>query len=45
MKKRVLQTLASLALLMTAISAYGYCYFLYYQEDVPEAAKKLLKDR
>ncbi|MDD2972612.1 MAG: cyclic lactone autoinducer peptide [Lachnospiraceae bacterium] len=45
MKKKLFQTVASFALLMTAISTYGYCYFVMYQEDVPEAAKKMLKDR
>lgn len=45
MKRKMLTTLASLALVMTAISTYGYCYFTMNQEEVPMEAKKLLKGR
>ena len=44
MKTKLLSIIASLALVMTAISTYGYCYYLMNQEEVPEAAKKLLRD-
>ena len=45
MRKKLMSTLASLALVMTAISTYGYCYFVIYQEEVPMEAKKLFKGR
>lgn len=45
MKRRLFSTLASLALVMTIISTYGYCYWAAYQEEVPAEAKKLLKGK
>lgn len=41
---KLLSSMACLALVMTAISTYGYCFYLMNQEEVPAQAKKLLKD-
>ncbi len=45
MKKRLFSTLACLALVMTTISTYGYCYWTIHQEELPVEAKKLLKGK
>ncbi len=45
MKRRLFSTLASLALFMTIISTYQYCYWAIYQEEVPAEAKRLIKGK
>ena len=42
-KNSFLNIVASLALVATAASACNICYFLIYQEELPEGAEKLIR--
>lgn len=42
-KKCLLNTLACCAILVTTVSACGYCFFIAFQEELPEGAEKLIK--